>query len=74
MYSPYTRRDLNVFVLWMMMIVADGKGGGIVVNTTDLCTLNLIATLAHNGEQVCRHKVNNRAEMCTEKYDFHTAG
>lgn len=43
-----------------MMIVADGKGGGIVVNTTDLCTLNLIATLAHNGEHVCRHKVNNR--------------
>lgn len=25
-----------------MMIVVDGKGGGIVVNTTDLCTLNLI--------------------------------
>lgn len=25
--------------------VADGKRGGIVVNTTDLCTLNLIATL-----------------------------
>lgn len=35
------------FVLWMV-IVADSKGGGIVVNTTDLCTL--IATLAHNGD------------------------
>lgn len=39
---------MNVSVLWMM-VVADGKGGEIVVNTTDLCTLNLIATLAHDG-------------------------
>lgn len=42
---------MNVSVLWMM-VVADGKGGGIVVNTTDLCTLNLIATLAHDGVHV----------------------
>lgn len=42
---------MNVSVLWMM-VVADGKGGGIVVNTTDLCTLNLIATLAHDGIHV----------------------
>lgn len=49
MYLPYSWRDLNVFVFWIV-IVADGKGGGIVVKTTDLCTLkNLFATLAQNG-------------------------
>lgn len=48
MYLPYPWRDLNVFVFWIV-IVADGKGGGIVVKTTDLCTLNLFATLAQNG-------------------------
>lgn len=48
---------MNVFVLWMM-VVADGKGGAIVVNTTDLCTLNLIATLAHNGEHVIQGEKN----------------
>lgn len=50
---------MNVFVLWMM-IGADGKGGGIVVNTTDLCTLILIATLAHNGEYVYGYKVKTK--------------
>lgn len=39
-----------MFVLWMM-VVSEGKGGDIVVNTTELCTLNLIATLAHNGKK-----------------------
>lgn len=58
MCSPYTWRDLNVSVLWMM-VIADVKGGEIVVNTTDLCTLNLISTLAHGGEHVCRYKVKN---------------
>lgn len=42
------------------MVVANGKGEEIVGYTTDLCTLNLIATLAHNGEHVCRYKVKNR--------------
>lgn len=44
------------FLLWIL-IVDDGKGGGIVVNTTDLCTLNLIATLAHNLGHEFRNKV-----------------
>lgn len=35
----------------------DGKGGGVVVNTTDLCTLNLIATQAHNLGYEFRSKV-----------------
>lgn len=48
MYLPYPWRDLNVFMFWIV-IVADGKGGGIVVKTTDLCTLNLFATQAQNG-------------------------
>lgn len=39
-----------MFVLWMM-VVSRGKGEEIVVNTTELCTLNLIATLAHNGKK-----------------------
>lgn len=39
-----------------MMVITDGKGGGIVVDTTDLCTLNLNSTLAHNGEHVCRYR------------------
>lgn len=39
---------------------SEGKGGEIVVNTTDLCTLNLIATLAPSGKKhVCRYKVKN---------------
>lgn len=61
-YSPYSWRDLNVSV-WWMMVITDGKGGGIVVDTTDLCTLNLNATLAHNGEHVCRYR-----EMITLSY------
>lgn len=47
------------FVFWMV-IVADGKGGGIVVNTTDLCTLNLFATLAHNGAMYADIRWKNR--------------
>lgn len=39
-----------MFVLWMME-VSEGKGEKIVVNTTELCTLNLIATLARNGKK-----------------------
>lgn len=38
-----------MFVLWMM-VVSEGKGDK-VVNATELCTLNLIATLAHNGNK-----------------------
>lgn len=47
-FLPYEWRDLNVSVLWLL-IVADGKGE-IVVNTTDLCTLNLFAMLAIKGD------------------------
>lgn len=48
--------------LLSMMVVADGKGGEMVVNTTDLCTLNLIATITYDGDQVCRWK--KQVEMC----------
>lgn len=34
----------------MFCVRDDGKRGEIVVDTTDLCTLNLIATLARNGK------------------------
>lgn len=41
----------------MFCVRDDGNRGEIVVSTTDLCTLNLIATLAHNGKD--RYKVRH---------------
>lgn len=54
------------------MIVADAKRGAIVVNTTDLCTLNL----PHNGEHAYTSWVIDRAKVkrLKKKKDIHTAG
>ncbi len=51
-----------------MMVVDDSKGGEIVVNATDKCTLNLIETLAHIRENVCRYMVKKMgAEICSDE-------
>lgn len=68
-YLPYIRRDLNVFVLWVM-VVADGKGGGKVVNTTDICTLNSIATQARKCGtcmQIRDEKIGSR-DVCRQNH------
>lgn len=36
--------------LLSVMVVAYGKGGAIVVSTTDLCTLSLIATITWGSD------------------------
>lgn len=51
---PYIWRDLNVFALWIVT-VADGKGGGIVVYTTDLCTFVLFCVSRYKVKMGSRH-------------------
>lgn len=59
-----------MFLIWIV-VVDDGKGGGIVVNTTDICTLNLIATLICNGDVYTdtRRRVHSR-DLYWQKWSF----